>query len=68
MFGIFTLKKENQLLVSENLRLKHDKQSLIEVEKYQKEKIKELTQQLNAREKELKKLRYILKAEQSFSK
>jgi hypothetical protein len=66
MFGLITHKKEISALTSENLRLKEEKSCLYELSKIKQKKIKSLEKKIKEQDKEISKLRYILKCEKSF--
>jgi hypothetical protein len=66
MFELITHKKEISLLTSENLRLKDEKSCLYELSKIKQKKIKSLEKKVREQNKEISKLKYLLKCEKSF--
>lgn len=63
MFNFF-----RKALIEENTRLKEEKKCLGELNSIKQKEINKLNKKIREKDKELKKLRYILKSENSFRK
>lgn len=62
----FTTRKEIRFLTEENLRLKEEKECLHEMNIIKQAEILKLKKSIKEKNKELKRIRYIIKKEKSF--
>lgn len=62
----FTARKEIRFLTEENLRLKEEKECLFELNSIKQDEILKLKKTIKEKNKELKRLKYILRKEKSF--